>query len=350
MGNLSRSSLLLALAATIAAHGHVDWLVADGVAYRGWDSPAFTYSAPTYPVVGWKIDAPDNGFVEPVNFGTGDIICHKNGSPAGGHATVPAGGKIQLIWNTWPDSHKGPVIDYLAKCSGDCETVDKTSLNFFKISAGGVIDMSLSNGKWADDVLIGNGFTWTLQIPANLAPGNYVLRHEIIALHSGGNPNGAQAYPQCFNLQVTGGGSLSPAGVKGTSLYKANDPGVLFNIYTSPLVYPMPGPTLVAGLPSTVAQSAARPTATSSATPPGGNPGNGGSGGATTTLRTTTGPAPVTTTKATPTTTSAPGGGGGGGGTVPKYGQCGGQGWSGSTTCASGSTCQALNEWYSQCV
>ncbi|GKT40480.1 polysaccharide monooxygenase Cel61a [Colletotrichum spaethianum] len=347
MGNLNPSSLLLALVATVAAHGHVDWLVADGVAYRGWDSPAFTYSPPTGPVVGWKIDAPDNGFVEPVNFGTNDIICHKNGSPAGGHATVPAGAKIQLIWNTWPDSHKGPVIDYLAKCSGDCETVDKTSLNFFKIDAGGVVDMSLQNGKWADDVLIANSFTWTVQIPPTLAPGNYVLRHEIIALHSGGNPNGAQAYPQCFNLQVTGGGSLAPAGVKGTALYKSNDPGILFNIYTSPIVYPMPGPTLVSGLPSTVAQSVAKPTATSSATPAGGNGGNGGSS-PTTTLRTTTAPAPVTTTRPGTTTTTAASGGGGA--TVPKYGQCGGQGWTGSTTCVAGSTCQALNEFYSQCV
>ncbi|PVF93947.1 hypothetical protein CPB86DRAFT_800829 [Serendipita vermifera] len=31
------------------------------------------------------------------------------------------------------------------------------------------------------------------------------------------------------------------------------------------------------------------------------------------------------------------------------YGQCGGQGWSGPTTCSSG-TCKASNEWYSQCV
>ncbi|KAJ0158933.1 Polysaccharide monooxygenase Cel61a [Colletotrichum tanaceti] len=351
MGHLSPSSLLLlaALAATgVSAHGHVNWLVADGVAYRGWDSPAFTYSPPAGPVVGWKVDVPDNGFVEPVNFGTNDIICHKNGVPAGGHATVPAGARIQLVWDTWPESHKGPVIDYLARCGGgDCETVDKTSLEFFKIGAAGLIDMSLPSGNWAADRLIANGFTWTLQIPPTLAPGNYVLRHEILALHSGGNPNGAQAYPQCFNIRVTGGGSLAPAGVKGTALYKADDPGVLFNLYTSPLVYQMPGPTLVAGLPSTVAQSTARPTATSSATPPGATGGNGG-GSPSTTLRTTTVPAPATTTitSTRAATTSA----GGGGATVPKYGQCGGQGWTGLTICAAGSTCQALNPFYSQCV
>ncbi|KAM7210082.1 hypothetical protein V8F06_014539 [Rhypophila decipiens] len=30
--------------------------------------------------------------------------------------------------------------------------------------------------------------------------------------------------------------------------------------------------------------------------------------------------------------------------------QCGGRGYTGCTTCASGSTCRASNEWYSQCL
>ncbi|KAH8101865.1 endoglucanase [Cristinia sonorae] len=34
----------------------------------------------------------------------------------------------------------------------------------------------------------------------------------------------------------------------------------------------------------------------------------------------------------------------------PAWGQCGGVGWSGATTCASGSACQAINDYYSQCV
>jgi len=34
----------------------------------------------------------------------------------------------------------------------------------------------------------------------------------------------------------------------------------------------------------------------------------------------------------------------------PIYGQCGGQGWSGPTACASGSTCTYSNAWYSQCL
>jgi len=33
-----------------------------------------------------------------------------------------------------------------------------------------------------------------------------------------------------------------------------------------------------------------------------------------------------------------------------EYAQCGGQGWTGGTTCVAGTTCQALNAYYSQCL
>ncbi|KAF5328823.1 hypothetical protein D9619_011507 [Psilocybe cf. subviscida] len=51
-----------------------------------------------------------------------------------------------------------------------------------------------------------------------------------------------------------------------------------------------------------------------------------------------------------PTSSPTSGGGGGGGGTAAHYGQCGGQGWTGPTTCASPYTCQASNSYYSQCL
>ncbi|KAL2263969.1 hypothetical protein VTK26DRAFT_3963 [Humicola hyalothermophila] len=43
------------------------------------------------------------------------------------------------------------------------------------------------------------------------------------------------------------------------------------------------------------------------------------------------------------------GGGGGGGNCAPRWGQCGGQGWTGPTCCSEG-TCVASNQWYSQCL
>lgn len=78
-----------------------------------------------------------------------------------------------------------------------------------------------------------------------------------------------------------------------------------------------------------------------------------------TTLTTATAPAPATTTAPTttraPTTTSTTSRApatttAAGGPTVPRWGQCGGNGWSGSTVCVSPYTCQKQNDWYSQCL
>ncbi|KAI9150660.1 Xyloglucanase [Paramyrothecium foliicola] len=63
-------------------------------------------------------------------------------------------------------------------------------------------------------------------------------------------------------------------------------------------------------------------------------------------------PQAATTTRASarPSTTAAPAPAPTGGATAPQYGQCGGNGWTGPTKCASPFTCKPVNEWYSQCV
>ncbi|KAI0512741.1 family 10 glycosyl hydrolase [Xylaria bambusicola] len=67
----------------------------------------------------------------------------------------------------------------------------------------------------------------------------------------------------------------------------------------------------------------------------------GGGGGTTTTRATTTTMVTSTTTQGGSNPTSC---------TVVQWGQCGGQGWSGCTVCAAGTTCQVGNPWYSQCL
>jgi lytic cellulose monooxygenase (C1-hydroxylating) len=90
-----------------------------------------------------------------------------------------------------------------------------------------------------------NNFTTSFTVPSKLRAGNYVLRHEIIALHGAQNDNGAQLYPQCINLKVSGSGTVAPSGgVPGTSLYSKNDPGIKYNLYTGQTTYPIPGPSL----------------------------------------------------------------------------------------------------------
>lgn len=174
------STLLAALtgAAAVSAHGHVSHIIVNGVQYRNYDPTSDFYNPGAAPkVIGWSALNQDNGFVEPNSFGTAEIICHKGAKPGAGHATVAAGDKINLVWTPeWPESHVGPVIDYLADCNGPCETVDPASLRFFKIGGAGY------NGDWAANDLRANGNSWLVQIPSDLKPGNYVLRHEILAL------------------------------------------------------------------------------------------------------------------------------------------------------------------------
>ena len=127
---------------------------------------------------------------------------------------------------------------------GECTSASAGDLKFTKITEAGLLD----DGTWITDQLIQDNFLSSLTIPPNLSAGNYIIRHEIIALHGAGSDNGAQLYPQCLNLKLGGSGGVSvPEGVPGTSLYKRDDPGILFNLYTDLTSYPIPGPELWTG-------------------------------------------------------------------------------------------------------
>ncbi|KAG9579973.1 putative endoglucanase, partial [Aureobasidium melanogenum] len=165
-------------------------------------------------------------------------------------APVNGGDTVTFNWDTWPTSHKGPLITYLANCNGDCATVDKTALKWFKIDAVGIISGTSNSGTWASDKLISDGYKWDVKIPDSIASGNYAVRHEIIALHSANNVGGAQNYPQCINLEIKSSGSDNPEGVVGTELYTAQDKGIYVNIYYPGFTadeYDMPGPALYTG-------------------------------------------------------------------------------------------------------
>lgn len=247
MSLFQTAAVLGSLAASVSAHGYVQGVVAGGEWYQGYN-PSFQYANPAPIVIGWS-DPEDlgNGFIPPSNYSTPDIICHLGATPAGTSAKVAAGSVVELQWTDWPESHHGPVIDYLAKCTDSCTDVDKTTLKFFKIDQVGLVDDTTVPGTWGTDQLIANNNSWTVTIPKSIAPGNYVLRHEIIALHSAGTADGAQNYPQCINLEVTSDGTDAPAGTLGEKLYKEDAPGVIVNIYQSLSTYMIPGPTLYSG-------------------------------------------------------------------------------------------------------
>lgn len=231
------------------------------------------YSSTKPQRAGWFALNQDNGFVSPDAFGTTDIACHKSATAGTTEIPVTAGSTVTLTWNTWPESHHGPVIDYLAKCSGACTSAKAGDLSFFKIQQSGLVDGSTPPGKWGTDTLMANGLKWNVKIPSTIAAGSYVLRHELIGLHSAGSQNGAQNYPQvsplhsspptlvrdrvcwqdnttddgkqCINFKVASSGTANPAGTKGNALYKATDPGILINIYQKLTSYIVPGPSTV---------------------------------------------------------------------------------------------------------
>jgi len=313
-----KSSALLALAASVAqvsAHGFVIGGDVNGTPFEGWPLDNF-YKTPAPDSIGWATTATDSGFVAPDAFTTGDIICHRGATNGKLSLPVAAGDVVTLQWNTWPESHHGPVIDYMANCNGDCATVDKATLEWFKIDEKGIVDNSAAPGVWASDELMANDLSWPVTVPATLAPGNYVLRHEIIALHSAGQENGAQNYPQCLNLEVTGSGTESPAGVVGTELYTPADAGITVNIYTAGLEYEIPGPPLAFGAgagagtpapaPAPGSSSSAAPVPTAAPV----TPGNGTAPAVPTTMITAVRPSataePVETAPETPATPETP--------------------------------------------
>ncbi|KAK0702373.1 glycoside hydrolase [Lasiosphaeris hirsuta] len=232
-----------------AAHGFVQYIDGEGIRYRGYD-PGFRFQTPAPEVPGWYANNTDIGFVPPQSFQDADIICHKSAVPGHDYVNVQAGSNITLQWLTWPESHVGPIIDYLASCpERGCIDIDKKDLHFVKIAQQALKPGITSNTSWLKawviDDFIHRDFKWHVQVPDNLPAGTYVLRHEIIALHSAWDVNGAQAYPQCINLNVTTGGSRRiTGGVPATSFYGAEDPGIHINVYNGMTDYPFPGPGL----------------------------------------------------------------------------------------------------------
>lgn len=81
-----------------------------------------------------------------------------------------------------------------------------------------------------------NGGTAVVTIPSDIAPGNYLIRHEIIALHLAITEGGAEFYPSCTQIAISGNGSGRPKSEELVSFpgaYKDDDPGIFFpEVYT----------------------------------------------------------------------------------------------------------------------
>ncbi|KAI0516887.1 glycosyl hydrolase family 61-domain-containing protein [Xylaria bambusicola] len=236
---------------------------------------------------------------------------------------VKAGSTVNAIWrhtltsgasDVMDPSHLGPTMAYLKKVA-DATSDTGHGNGWFKIQEDGY-----SNGAWGTSKVINNAGKHAIKIPDCLADGQYLLRAEMIALHGASSSQGAQLYMECAQINISGGtAKVSPATYSIPGIYKANDPGLLVNIYqmTSSSKYTIPGPNVFTC--------------------------NGDSGSS-----------PATTTKAGSTTTLVTSTKTAGSGSSPtcsvsQWAQCGGSGFTGCTSCASPYTCKKQNDYYSQC-
>ncbi|OAL54106.1 glycoside hydrolase [Pyrenochaeta sp. DS3sAY3a] len=260
---MRNSALILSLAASVLAHSHVDeiWAPNPSVHYQGWNPN--DYDTVPYPndTPGWYTENQGGNPLYPVAANQYNIICAKNSSPANISAPIAPGETVRVRWwnpGQWPPSHKGPVIDYIAPCNGPCSSVDPTTLRFVKIAELGWIDNSRTEGYWAADALIDDNSSWNIKVPDGLKAGEYVLRTEIIALHVAhlANPGpystyGAEFYPNCINLQVTGDGTKEiTGGVDARTLYDGTEPGIDYKTLHETNEhggYVIPGPAIWSG-------------------------------------------------------------------------------------------------------
>jgi lytic cellulose monooxygenase (C1-hydroxylating) len=82
------------------------------------------------------------------------MACNHNPTPPALVAEARAGSQLDFIWNPWFVSHKGPLVTYMAPCSGSVDKVELNKLKFFKISERG---LAKDNITWAVDEMMDNG-------------------------------------------------------------------------------------------------------------------------------------------------------------------------------------------------
>lgn len=197
------------------------------------------------------------------NVNDGNIACNSGyRTPVSSKVIdVKAGDRVGVNWghviggaqfSNDPDhpiakSHKGPTIFYLAKVD-NAASASPGGQKWFKVAEDGLD----GSGKWGVDRMISNGGWVDFTLPSCVAPGQYLLRAEIIALHSASSSGGAQFYMGCAQINVSGSGSKTGNTVSFPGAYSANDAGILVSIYDSKgnptgngSPYKIPGPSVL---------------------------------------------------------------------------------------------------------
>ncbi|KAJ7866064.1 glycoside hydrolase family 61 protein [Mycena olivaceomarginata] len=250
---------LLTVLTVVRGHGYVQQITAGSAVYTGY----LPYTDPYYKQPQRIVRAiPGNGPITDLSLI--DVQCNGwseggviGSTPAPLYATVAAGTTLGLNWTTWPDSHMGPMITYMALAPTNITgwQPGKAAV-WFKVAQSG----KNAAGLWAaTDLLTASNSVYSFTIPQKLKPGQYIIRHEMFVLLIASADSesdtytypGAQVYPSCIQVQVTGSGTAVPPAsslVAFPGAYTATTPGIVYNAYTGesarPLAYPIPGPAV----------------------------------------------------------------------------------------------------------
>lgn len=288
----------LAAVQTVEAHYRFSKLVVNGKLTNDWE----------------YIRENSNGIMPTKQFlqASDDFRCNSGSFNNAGKTKVykvNPGDKIGFqLWYYATMKHPGPLTIHMSKAPGNVQQY-RGDGDWFKVHQM-IICRQPSNGYLQDT----DWCTWDLStvefsIPRDTPPGQYLVRVEHIAIH-GAQSGDTEFYFECAQIEVGGSGQGTPGPlVKIPGLYDSNDPALRFFIY---------------GAKSYPYTNIGKHSVWTGGNNGGGNNGGGNNGGGNN-------------------------GGGNSGGAAPLYGQCGGKGWTGPTTCASG-TCKVSNEWYSQCL
>jgi len=166
-----------------------------------------------------------------------------------GFVTADAGDQLQFIWDggdgksPWPHN-QGPIMNYISKCStADCND-DASTMSFYLLDRKGLKpnqSKKQDGGQWYQGDITGKAHyhaPLSFTVPSQLAPGDYLIRHEIIALHiaeqtpvfkKGGDgwTGGPEFYPSCIHVRVASKSTAKLAGqaVKFPDAYKTSSAG-----------------------------------------------------------------------------------------------------------------------------
>jgi len=253
------STLVFTLAAALpfaAAHGLLQDMTIDGMFIKGNG-----VGGPTNPSAIRHVFSQD-----PIKgAGNRDINCGAGAQPAALTVDVQPGSEMTFNWRTasggnWPHN-VGPMFTYMASCgTTTCDKFDAINAKWFKIQQSG----RKNDGNWLQQELKDGGVA-KAQIPDNLAPGNYLVRHEILALHLATSIGGAEFYAGCAQVRVGGNENGIPQKSTLVSIpgaYKDDDPGIFVpNVFDVNAKYIVPGPDVAILVEGT---SNLSPTSTSS--------------------------------------------------------------------------------------